>query len=93
MGDWKWALFIILWGTIVVSSIDSILRPLLMRGKAQMSPFWVFLSIIGGIKYFGPLGILYGPLILALAMVMLGIYADEYSETLSDKEEPAKSIP
>jgi len=92
MGDWKWAIFIVFWGMVFVSGIDSILRPLVMRGKAQMSPFWVFLSIIGGIKYFGPLGILYGPLVLALAMVMLGIYAEEYSETLAEKDEPVNTI-
>jgi len=85
IGDWKFALFIFIWGAVLVSSIDSILRPMLMRGRARMSTFWVFLSIIGGIKYFGPLGILYGPLVLALAMVMLGIYGDEYRETLEDK--------
>jgi predicted PurR-regulated permease PerM len=85
VGNWKEALFITGWGAVIVSSIDSVLRPLLMKGQAKMSTFWVFLSIIGGINYFGPLGILYGPMILALAMVMLSIYADEYSEPLSDK--------
>jgi len=85
VGDVKGALIITGWGAIIVSSIDSVLRPMLMQGQAQMSTFWVFLSIIGGIKYFGPLGILYGPMILALAMVMLSIYADEYSELLASK--------
>jgi len=87
VGDWKGALFITCWGGIIVSSIDSVLRPLLMRGQANMSTFWVFLSIIGGINYFGPLGILYGPMLLALATVMLAIYADEYSESLASKYE------
>jgi len=85
VGEWKWALFLVGWGGIIVSAIDSVLRPLLMQGQAQMSTFWVFLSIIGGIKFFGPLGILYGPMVLALAMVMLSIYADEYHEVLSAK--------
>lgn len=85
VGDWKGALILTGWGAVIVSGIDSVLRPMLMQGQAQMSTFWVFLSIIGGIKYFGPLGILYGPMILALAMVMLGIYADEYHELLDAK--------
>ena len=89
VGDWQGALIITGWGAVIVSSIDSFLRPMLMKGQAQMSTFWVFLSIIGGIKFFGPLGILYGPMILALAMVMLGIYADEYSDQLSPKCPPA----
>jgi len=85
IGEWKWGLFLAAWGGVIVSAIDSVLRPLLMQGQAQMSTFWVFLSIIGGIKFFGPLGILYGPMVLALAMVMLSIYADEYHEVLSAK--------
>lgn len=88
IGDWKGAAILAAWGGILVSSIDSVLRPMLMQGQAQMSTFWVFLSIIGGIKYFGPLGILYGPMILALAMVMLTIYADEYSDLLAAKNLP-----
>jgi len=88
VGDWKGALILTGWGTVIVSGIDSVVRPLLMQGQAQMSTFWVFLSIIGGIKYFGPLGILYGPMILALAMVMLTIYADEYHEILDAKCQP-----
>jgi predicted PurR-regulated permease PerM len=88
VGDFKGALIMTGWGAVIVSSIDSVLRPLLMQGQAQMSTFWVFLSIIGGIKYFGPLGILYGPLVLALAMVMLGIYADEYADVLAGKHHP-----
>ncbi|GFK92483.1 hypothetical protein NNJEOMEG_00308 [Fundidesulfovibrio magnetotacticus] len=88
IGEWKWAIFLAAWGGIIVSAIDSVVRPLLMQGQAQMSTFWVFLSIIGGIKFFGPLGILYGPMVLALAMVMLSIYADEYHEVLAAKCAP-----
>ena len=93
VGDWKGAAIMTGWGAIIVSGIDSVLRPLLMQGQAQMSTFWVFLSIIGGIKFFGPLGILYGPLILALAMVMLSIYSDEYHDLLDTKCHPLPPRP
>lgn len=89
VGDFKGAAILTAWCGILVSGIDSVLRPLLLQGKAQMSTFYVFLSIIGGIKFFGPLGILYGPLILALAMVMLGIYAEEYRDVLKSKQTSA----
>lgn len=85
VGDWKGAAILAAWGVGIVSTIDSVLRPLLLQGKAQMSTFYVFLSIIGGIKYFGPLGILYGPMILSLAMVMLALYSEEYSDALKSK--------
>ncbi|MGE4536588.1 MAG: AI-2E family transporter [Desulfovibrio sp.] len=84
-GQWQWGVFLIAWGALVVSSIDSIIRPILMRNRSKMSTFWVFLAIIGGIKFFGALGILYGPLILGFAMVMLSLYAEDYSHVLNDR--------
>ena len=92
MGDWKGALIIAAWGAVIVSGIDSIVRPLLMQGRAKMSTFWVFLSIIGGIQFFGPLGVLYGPMVLALAMVMLLIYAEEYSDLLESKSSDPEAV-
>lgn len=76
------ALFLTLWSVLFLGSIDNFLRPFLMRGQAQMSPFYIFLAIIGGVQYYGLAGILYGPLILSFAMVMLYIYGAEYREDL-----------
>jgi len=59
-------------------------RPLLMKGKSKMSPFYIFLAILGGVQYFGLKGILYGPLILSFAMIMLFIYGVEYGEELTE---------
>lgn len=89
-GDWHWGLFLIGWGVVVISGIDSIIRPLLMQNRSKMSTFWVFLSIIGGIKFFGALGILYGPLTLGFAMVMLSLYAEDYKHVLDDRHTLAK---
>jgi predicted PurR-regulated permease PerM len=84
-GDWQWGLFLMIWGAVVISSIDSVIRPLLMQNRSKMSTFWVFLAIIGGIKFFGALGILYGPLILGFAMVMLTLYAEDYRHVLEER--------
>lgn len=84
-GQWQWGLFMMAWGVVVISSIDSFIRPLLMQNRSNMSTFWVFLSIIGGIKFFGALGILYGPLILGFAMVMLTLYAEDYRHVLEER--------
>lgn len=81
-GQIKEAVFLSLWCGVGVTSIDSILRPILMRGGAHVSVLFIFLSIIGGIATFGMLGLLYGPLILGLAVVMLEIYNQEYKTIL-----------
>lgn len=85
-GQWKQAIFLFLWSVLMVSTIDNFLRPFLMRGKGKMSPFYVFLAVIGGIAYFGLPGILYGPLILSFARVMLYIYKVEYQYLLKRNE-------
>lgn len=76
------AVFLTLWCVVLVGSIDNFLRPFFMRGQAGMSTFYIFLAILGGVQWFGLAGIIYGPLILAFAMVMLYIYEVEYHEML-----------
>jgi len=85
LGHWKSGVFLALWCILLVGSLDNFLRPYLMKGKAQMSAFYIFLAIIGGVQHFGLLGILYGPLILSFAMIMLYIYGVEYRTDLLEK--------
>ncbi len=85
IGNWKQAVFLLLWCILIVGSIDNFLRPFLMKGKGTMSPFFIFLAVAGGIKWFGILGILYGPLILALTRVVLYIYQVEYQSALNHR--------
>jgi len=84
-GDWQWALFFLLYNVLIVTNIDTILRPMLMRRAADVSPFYIFLAILGGIHAFGALGIFYGPLILTFLMVMLKIYGEEYKDVLTSR--------
>ncbi|MDR2504011.1 MAG: AI-2E family transporter [Deltaproteobacteria bacterium] len=72
------ALFLFIWG-IMVTLIDSIARPIILRGKSKISILFLFMSILGGIKAFGPLGLVYGPLILGFILTMIGIYSTEFS--------------
>ena len=86
-GDWEWGLFVALWGLLVVVNIDTFLRPLLLREAARVSTFYIFLAVLGGLYAFGALGLLYGPLILSFAMVMLQIYGEEYKDVLVEPED------
>lgn len=53
-------------GVVAISSIDNLIRPLIIRGKVQMPTLAIFFSILGGIKVFGFIGFIMGPLVLAL---------------------------
>lgn len=87
-GDWKRGIFLLVWSALVVSSIDTFLRPWLMKGAARMSLLFVFLSILGGLRWYGPLGVLYGPLIVAFAKVMIDLYGSEYGHWLTSRAPP-----
>lgn len=86
-GEWGWSLFLFLWCIGLVVNIDTFLRPLLLRGAQKVSPFYIFLAILGAVSVFGFKGILYGPLILSFVMVMLQIYGEEYHEALQNRGE------
>ena len=77
------AVFVAAWCMIVVGSLDNFLRPLLMGGRVGMSAMLVFFAILGGLQAFGPVGILYGPLIFGLCAVCLYIYELENSAYLT----------
>jgi predicted PurR-regulated permease PerM len=91
VGSWKSAIFFAVWSVVLNGSIDNFLRPFLMRGEGRMSPFYIFLAIIGGVQYFGLAGILYGPLILSFAMIMLYMYGTEYRDDLLSESKQAES--
>jgi predicted PurR-regulated permease PerM len=86
LGQFKAMGFLAVWSIVLSGIIDNVIRPLLMKGKSKMSPFYIFLAILGGVQYFGLKGILYGPLILSFAMIMLYIYGVEYKDELTENK-------
>jgi predicted PurR-regulated permease PerM len=72
------AVVIIAIGSLVISSVDNILRPLLVGKDTQMHPLLIFLSTIGGIAVFGISGFVIGPIITALLSTLWEIYEKHY---------------
>ena len=61
--------------SVIVGMIDNIIRPWLISGRAEMGGLVVFISVLGGIAVFGMLGIVLGPIVVALAAGLLDLYA------------------
>ena len=85
-GEWGYGIFMVTWCAVVVGMIDNFVRPLFMQGAADMSTLLIFFAILGGINYFGLIGLLYGPLIFGLAMVFLHIYNLEFGSFLNNQD-------
>jgi len=87
---WTGVLMIVL-QSVVVGSLDNVLRPLLIEGRIQMHTMVVFFAIMGGISYFGVLGMIFGPIVVALGLTLLEVYRIEFREQL--KTPPAGQSP
>jgi predicted PurR-regulated permease PerM len=70
-GRWVAALFLLGWGVGVVSTADNVVRPLFISGRAQISTLPVFLGLLGGVSAFGPIGLVAGPVVVALTLALL----------------------
>lgn len=79
-------IFVIIVGAAVISTVDNIIRMLIIKGKAEVHPIFILFSVLGGIALFGFWGIVIGPLLISLAVTILNIYDEvEYSKILHKK--------
>ena len=76
-GNTGGAIALAIWGTLVVSLVDNVLRPYLIGREMKLPLLWLLLAILGGLKLFGFLGIVVGPITLALAAACYRIYFEE----------------
>lgn len=74
-----------LWGLLIVGFIDNAFRSQLMKKGMDIHPFLILLSVLGGLEFFGPIGFISGPLLLAVLVALLEIYVtyrDRYDHSL-----------
>ena len=75
---WGPSLFLFFYCLILVSSTDNIVKMLVIRGKTNIHPLLIFLAILGGLKIMGLVGLLVGPIILALFLACLRFYRRDF---------------
>ncbi len=66
---------LLVWGLLAVGLIDNLLGPKLIGRGMQLHPLVVFLAVLGGLSFFGPLGFFLGPLVLSLSIALIDIYS------------------
>jgi len=78
-GQTAWAIFMVLYGVFAISSIDNLIKPIVMARGAGLSTLLVALGVLGGVLVFGFIGIFLGPVLLALGQMLFTRWIDQES--------------
>ncbi|MCD5381721.1 MAG: AI-2E family transporter [Candidatus Pacebacteria bacterium] len=71
---------VFIWSAFAVGLIDNLIGPYLMSRGNKLHPFFILLSVLGGIAMFGPIGFILGPVSLTLLLVLLELYSMHISD-------------
>lgn len=74
------ATFLAIWGVTAVGLADNVVKPYLIRGGIELHGAVVFFSLLGGIAYFGMVGLLAGPLIVSFFLAVVKMWEEELDE-------------
>lgn len=85
-GSWVKAIILAALCALVVGGVDNVIRPLFIEGRVGMHTLLVFFSIMGGISYFGMIGIILGPITVALGLTFIKLYKSEFQKELLKPE-------
>jgi predicted PurR-regulated permease PerM len=100
-GHWAKALMLTVWGALVIGSVDNFLRPKLVGERTRLHELLIFFSVLGGLQVFGVLGIVLGPVIVAITIALLDVLrqADSHGrnahggETLLEEQAELREAP
>ncbi|TSA05858.1 MAG: AI-2E family transporter [Planctomycetaceae bacterium] len=71
MNQWVTAIALAVWGLLVVSTADNVIKPIVLHGQSKLHPLLALLSVLGGVSALGPIGILVGPIAVAFLQAAL----------------------
>jgi len=85
-------IFIVLFGALVMGTLDNVVRFILAKKMADVHPIITVLGVILGLQYFGFLGLIFGPLLISFFFILLKIYYVEYQKPVSAKQVKKRQI-
>lgn len=84
-------IFFIIFYSVTSFSVEYVIKPKLVGDRVKMHPLLVFLAIVGGLKLFGLLGIIYGPLIVTFFLTLSDIYHTSYQQIVESRPKSVQS--
>ncbi len=85
-GQTGWAIFMLVWGAVVVSSVDNVIKPMIISRGSNMPFILVMLGVLGGVVAFGFIGVFLGPTLLAIGYALLSDWSKERNEPAAPKD-------
>ena len=85
-GNWIQGFILVLWGMLVVGTVDNLLRPILVGNRLHQHTLLVFISLVGGLMLFGSSGLILGPVVLAITLFLISIWSAKHSNQHSNQQ-------
>ncbi|MAV34670.1 MAG: hypothetical protein CMJ59_04350 [Planctomycetaceae bacterium] len=79
------------YGFAIISAADNVIKPLVLHGQSQLHPMLALLSVLGGVQALGPIGIVVGPLVVAVLQTLLNILHRELTAFETEDKPPAEA--
>ena len=76
-GSTGWAIFLVVWGIAIVSSVDNVIKPLIISRGSNLPFILVMIGVFGGVVAFGFIGVFLGPTLLAIGFALLSDWSKE----------------
>jgi predicted PurR-regulated permease PerM len=71
IGSYTKAAILVVWGIVVIGSIDNVLSPKLVGRRARLHELLIFFAVLGGLQVFGVLGLILGPVVVATTLALI----------------------
>ncbi|MDQ2961808.1 MAG: AI-2E family transporter [Pseudomonadota bacterium] len=80
-GHTGWAIFMLIWGVAVVSTVDNVIKPLIISHGSNLPFILVLLGVLGGVIAFGFIGVFLGPTLLAIGYALIEDWSEQKSKS------------
>ncbi|HVA46996.1 MAG TPA: AI-2E family transporter [Pirellulales bacterium] len=77
---------------VIVSAADNFIKPFVLQGQSNLHPLLALLSVLGGVKALGPIGVVVGPMIVAFLQALLKMVQIELEQLGAGKPAPAPPV-
>jgi predicted PurR-regulated permease PerM len=93
--EYACAVLLVVYGTGVVSMADNVIKPMVLHGQSNLHPLLALLSVLGGVRALGPIGILVGPMVVVFLQTLLNILHRELTDggEESERQRRRESLP